>query len=346
VTERIRVLVCDDSAFARKVLRDVLARDPGIEVVGAARDGLDALEKIAALRPDVITLDLVMPNLDGLGLLEELAPDGPRVVVVTSSAEDSELVVRALQAGAITAIHKPTALATDRLYDVADEVLAAVRLAAGARPSGSAPPEAPRWTAPPRSDARVDLVAIGASTGGPRAITRVLEGLPGTFPAAIAIVVHMPIGYTDAFARRLDELCPLEVLEARAGLELRPGRAVIARAGMHLGFERVGAEVHATLGVRPLETPHRPAVDVLFQSAAHVYGDRVLGVVLTGMGNDGLAGAREIRRVGGDVIVESVSSCVVYGMPRSVADAGLASAEGDISAIASMISERVGPPVA
>lgn len=342
MSTRIRVLVCDDSAFARKVLRDVLTRDPDIEVVGAARDGLDALEKIASLRPDVVTLDLVMPNLDGLGLLEELPPDGPRVVVVSSSSEDSELVVRALQAGAITAVHKPTSLATDRLYEVADEVIGSVRLAAAARPSEAAPPPPPRWSLPPAGERRVDLVAIGASTGGPRAITRVLEALPSTFPAPVAVVVHMPIGYTEAFARRLDELCALEVLEAREGLELRPGRVVVARAGMHLGFGRVGSEVRAQLGVRPLETPHRPSVDVLFHSAAQVYGARVLGVVLTGMGNDGLAGAREIRRLGGDVIVEAVSSCVVYGMPRSVAEAGLASAEADISAMAAVIGQRVG----
>jgi two-component system chemotaxis response regulator CheB len=340
----IRVLVCDDSAFARKVLRDVLAGEPDVELVGTARDGLDALEKISALRPDVVTLDLVMPHLDGLGVLAELGADGPRVVVVSSSAEDSELVVRALQAGAITFVHKPTALATDRLYEVGDEVRRAIQLAASARPLPAQGPPVPIPTEIAIGAARVDLVAIGASTGGPRAVTRVLEALPRDLPVPIAVVVHMQVGYTEAFAKRLDQTCALEVVEARDGLELRPGRVVVARAGMHLAVARAEASLVARLDVQPLDTPHRPALDVLFATAAEAMGRRVLGVVLTGMGNDGTAGARAIRARGGAVIVESASTCVVYGMPRSVVDAGLASGEAPIDEIAAAILERAVTP--
>ncbi|MDQ3037197.1 MAG: chemotaxis-specific protein-glutamate methyltransferase CheB [Myxococcota bacterium] len=338
----LRVLLCDDSAFARKVLRDVLAQAPSIEVVGTARDGLDALEKIAALRPDVITVDLVMPHLDGLGLLTELGTDGPRAVVVSSSAEDSDLVVRALQAGAITSVQKPTALATDRLYEIGAEVVRAVLLAGDARPATDPAPVPVIPVPVPTGVARVDVVAIGASTGGPRAITRVLESLPASFPAPIVLVVHMPVGYTDAFARRLDETCALEVIEAHDGIELRPGRVVIARAGMHLVVGRTRSGLVGRLDVQPLGTAHRPSVDVLFQSAATA--GRVLGVVLTGMGNDGTSGARAIRAAGGEVIVESASSCVVYGMPRSVVEAGLASGDAPIDGIAALIIERAVEP--
>lgn len=332
----VRVLVCDDSAFARKVIRDVLAQEPGVEVVGTARDGLDALEKIASLRPDVLTLDLVMPHLDGLGLLAELPSDGPRVVVVSSSAEDSDLVVRALQAGAITSVHKPTALATDRLYEIGSELIRAVLLAGAARPvlePTPTPVPVPHDVA--TGTPRFDLVALGASTGGPRALTRVLEALPANFPIPLALVVHMPVGYTDAFARRLDETCPLEVVEASDGMELRRGRVVVARAGMHLVVERGPTSLVARLGLQPLDTPHRPAVDVLFQSAAAV--GRVLGVVLTGMGSDGMVGARAIRASGGEVLVESASSCVVYGMPRAVVEAGLATDDAPISRMVELI---------
>lgn len=334
----LRLLVCDDSAFARKVLREVLAQEPGIEVVGAARDGLDALEKIATLRPDVVTLDLAMPHLDGLGVLAELAPGGPRAVVVSSSAEDSELVVRALQAGAVAFVQKPTALASERLYEIRDELVGAIRLAGEAHAPAQEPAvEPPRELRPGLVAPVAELIVIGASTGGPRALTRTLEALPASFPVPIAAVVHMPLGYTEAFAERLEEGCALEVLEARDGLELRLGRVLIARAGMHLLVRREGSVLVARLALEPLDTPHRPAVDVLFDSAARAAGARVLGVVLTGMGSDGTAGARAIRAAGGAVVVESAASCVVYGMPRCVVEAGLATAEAPTSGMAALI---------
>jgi two-component system, chemotaxis family, protein-glutamate methylesterase/glutaminase len=331
---RVRVLVVDDSAFARKVVRQVLEGNDAVEVVGTARDGLDALEKIAALRPDVVTVDLVMPQLDGLGLLAALpAENPPRVVVVSSASGDSDLVVAAMQAGAVTAVHKPTALATDRLYDISHDLVTAVLRAAEAAPP-PAPAVAPRPIAVvggPTVQRR--LVVFGASTGGPNAVTRVLTALPASFPVPIALVVHMPVGYTEAFARRLDEQCALEVVEARDQLALVPGRVVIGRAGLHLVVRASSAALTARLDALPLDRPHRPSVDVLFASAARAVGADALGVVFTGMGDDGLAGARAITGAGGAVITQSASSCVVYGMPRCVVEAGLSVESADIEGI-------------
>ncbi len=343
---RAKVLVVDDSAFARKVLRELIARAPELEVVGIARDGLEALEKIAELKPDVITLDLVMPNLDGLGVLAALPRPGPRAVVVSMAGEDSALAVAALQAGAVGLVRKPTALATDRLYELGDELIAAVRAAAIARQPQQIPDEPPLAPASlpaafarPRTGPRVQFLALGASTGGPQALTRIVRELPADLPVAAAIVLHLPAGYTAAFAERLDRESALEVVEAREGLEFVPGRVVVARAGLHLKLERRDAAVVARLGISPADTPHRPSVDVLFESAAAVFGAGALGVILSGMGDDGLAGARLIHAAGGRLLTQSEDTCVVYGMPRAVVEAGLSSGAVAIERMARAIVE-------
>ena len=339
MTERIRVLVVDDSAFARKVLREALSADARIDVVGIARDGLDAIEKIAELSPDVVTLDLVMPNLDGLGVLEALRiqPRAPRVVVVTMTDPVSVLGVAALTAGAFDVVHKPTALATDRLYELSDELVAKV-VAAARAPADMH--QAPRM-APPSSRERgashTSILVVGASTGGPRAVTALLHALPAQLAVPVAIVVHMPPGYTEAFAARLDGEVALRVREAQDGMAFEPGSVVIARAGMHLRVEHGGAK----LDVRPVEHLHRPSVDELFSSAAATHGAGVLAVVLTGMGSDGLEGARAIRAAGGRVIVEAPSSCVVYGMPRAVFEAGLANEQVPLEEMPRKILEQI-----
>jgi two-component system chemotaxis response regulator CheB len=322
----VRVLVVDDSAFARKVIRELLEGDARFEVVDIARDGLDALEKIAQLTPDVVTLDLVMPGLDGLGVLRATRTLGlataPRFVVVSMAEDDSDLVVSALQQGAVDFVHKPTALATDRLFELREELREKVLAAAAAAGIDRVrTPEPVTWPIDPAS-LRRDIVLIGASTGGPQALSALLAALPATFPVPIAIVLHMPVGYTEALARRLDQTCDLEVIEAFDGVELRPGRAVVARAGMHLRVQRA-LSIVGRLDVRPFDKPHRPSVDVLFSSAAEALRDRCLGVVLTGMGDDGLLGARDLHRAGSLLITEARSSCVVYGMPRCVEVAGL-----------------------
>ncbi|WP_163991859.1 chemotaxis-specific protein-glutamate methyltransferase CheB [Pyxidicoccus caerfyrddinensis] len=343
-TPPIRVLVVDDSAFARKVLRQVLSNAEGLEVVGTARDGLDALEKIAELSPHVLTLDLVMPGLDGLGVLRALAsnPSAPRVVVVSSAGEESELAVSALHAGAVELVNKPTALATDRLYELGAELVEAVRTAAAAVPH-PAPDVAPAAAPAPAgvSGPSRKLVVVGTSTGGPQALTRLLSSLPADFPAPLALALHIPVGYTLAVARRLDAQCALEVLEAEDGVELRPGRVVLARAGHHLKVERHGAVSLARLDRQPLRMPHHPSVDVLFESAAKAWGPDAVGVVLTGMGEDGREGARAIRAAGGTVLTEAESSCVVYGMPRAVEEAGLATATAPLENMVALLERHL-----
>ena len=349
---RVRIVVVDDSAVARKFLRDILSARADFEVVAIARDGIDALERIAELEPDVVTLDLVMPNLDGVGVLEALKdrPNRPEVVVVSMSGDDSELGVAALAAGAFEVVKKPTALPTQRFFELSDELCEKV-LAAARRRARSA--ERARWGCVGRAghpsdetDSRqpstVRLVVIGASTGGPQALTQLVRALPANFPVPIAIVLHMPEGYTEAFARRLDADCALSVSEASEGLSLQPGTVVVARAGMHLSLVTASERALVVeLAITPLGTPHRPSVDVLFESAARALGGRVLGVVLTGMGSDGLAGSRAIRNAGGQVLTEAERSCVVYGMPRSVVEAGLSSAEAPIERMATLIQRNL-----
>lgn len=344
----VRVLVVDDSAFARKVMREVLMNDPRIEVVAIARDGLDALEKVAELRPDVITLDLVMPELDGIGVLTALRdlPDPPRVVVVSMSDAESMLGVAALQTGAFDVVHKPTALATDRLYALGEELVQKVLLAADARfgvtHAPARPSRRPATPVPAKLQANnTKIVVVGASTGGPRAVTQLLRALPGTLPVPVAVVVHMPAGYTEAFANRLDRECMLDVVEASEGLVLRPGLVVIARAGIHLKLRKVNDVLSVRLDVEPIESLHRPSVDSLFESAAQELGAATLGVVLTGMGSDGVVGSRAIRGRGGRVLVEDASTCVVHGMPRAVAEEGLANAQLPLHEIAAAIVERL-----
>jgi two-component system chemotaxis response regulator CheB len=339
----IRVLVVDDSAFARKVLRQVLTGAQGLTVVDTARDGLDALEKIAELKPDVVTLDLVMPHLDGLGVLRALAgAPSPRVVVVSSAGEESELAVSALQAGAVELVHKPTALATDRLYELGAELVAKVNAAAHAvvRPGVDVDPVVKPGLQEARAFSR-QLVVVGTSTGGPAALTRLLSALPADFPAPLALALHIPPGYTEALAKRINEQSALEVVEAADGVELRAGRAVLARAGMHLRVEREGERAWTRLDRLPASTPHHPSVDVLFQSAAASWGADAVGVVLTGMGDDGLLGSRAIRAAGGCVLTESADSCVVYGMPRVVDEAGLSNGSATLKELPTLLGRYV-----
>jgi len=332
----IRVLIVDDSAFARKVLREALARSADVEVVGVARDGLEALEKVAELKPDVMTLDLVMPNLDGLGTLRALPPDGPRVVVVSISGADSALGLEALQSGAVDLVHKPTALATERLYDLSAELVGKVVAAAGARPPVAKTPP-PVLSEPVPKVSAIRLVVIGTSTGGPAALTRLLPALPRDLPAAVAVALHIPAGYTEALARRLDDICAVHVVEASDGAELAPGTVAIARGGLHLRVSGQSGRLTTHVSPEPLTAPFCPSVDVLFESAAATLGPAVLGIVLTGMGSDGLIGATAIRAGGGRVLTEAERSCVVYGMPRAVAEAGQSDGQAPIDQMAAAI---------
>lgn len=333
-----RVLVVDDSAFARTVLSRVLKASGSIDVIGTARDGEDALAQIAEHDPDLVTLDLTMPNKDGLDVLRALqGKRRPRVLVVSVSTIDSAPGVEALALGAIDIISKPTALATDRLYELGSELVDKVLAATAVH---DAPAPDPVRAVAPASDAPIELVMIGTSTGGPQALTRVLAALPADLNAAVAVVLHIPVGYTEALAKRLDGSSPLEVVEAYEGVELRRGRVVLARAGQHLKLRRDGDRLLGHLDALPIR-PHTPAVDELFASGAEVCGARCLGVVLTGMGDDGLVGARAIAKAGGALLTEAASTTVVYGMPRVVFEAGIGARQAALDNIATEIISHV-----
>jgi len=348
----IRVLVVDDSAFVRKVVTQILSRSPFVEVVGAARDGAEALELAARHQPDVITLDLMMPRMNGVEFLRRQMAVRPVAVVACSIASESgEMAIDAFDAGAVEFVQKPTALATDRLYDIGEELVAKVKAASLVRMATITPAldtrAAASFTARPidgrgRASTQSDVVVLGISTGGPQALRQLIPQLPAGFPVPIVMVLHMPVGYTAMYADRLNAICALEVVEAREGDLLRPGAAFLAPAGRHVTLERQpDSSVRVHLDLRPFDTQHRPSVDVLFRSAAEVYGQRVLGVVMTGMGSDGLLGAGYIKARGGRVVTEAESSCVVYGMPRSVDEAALSDRSVPLAQMAACIAEMV-----
>ena len=344
MTEIVRVVVVDDSAYVRKVFKEMLSRSPFIEVVGTARDGAEALDLVAETGPDVVTCDLNMPEMDGLAFVRAQMARRPVPILVISIASGSgEQVLAALDAGAVDFIQKPTALATDRLLEISEELVDKVKNAAHAAPMRAVlTPEAlaPVAAAARTGDATADVIVIGASTGGPQALKVLMARLPAACPAPVALVLHMPLGYTEMYAVKLNEVAPLTVVEAHGGEEVAAGMAFLAPAGRHLTFARDAAGVVRTrLGLHPLDTPHRPAVDVLFQSAAEVFGSRVLGVVMTGMGADGREGAAWIKAKGGRVITEAEETCVVYGMPRSVVEAGLSDAAVPLDGLARTIME-------
>lgn len=343
----LRVVVIDDSAYVRKVVREILSRSPFVEVVGTARDGVEALDMVERLDPDVVTCDLIMPELDGVGFVREQMQRRPVPIIIMSIAnETAEAALTALDAGAIDFVQKPTALASEKIFEVSTELIEKVK-AAGAISLNRLPlaPVAPIAVTPATSvsgNHSVDLVVLGISTGGPQALKRLIPQFPKDFPAPIVMVMHMPIGYTEMYAAKLNELSALEVREAAAGDEIRPGRVLLAPAGRHLTLIReANGKVVTHLDARPFNTLHKPSVDVLFQSAAEVYGNRVLGVVMTGMGSDGKQGAAWIKSQGGLVFTEAESSCVVYGMPSVVVEAGLSDRSVALEDMAQAIMEVV-----
>jgi two-component system chemotaxis response regulator CheB len=342
VNEIARVLIVDDSAYVRKVIRQMLSRSPFLEVVGAARDGREALELARELEPHVITCDLNMPELDGIGFIKgQMASRPVPIVVVSVASESGEMVLAALDAGAVDFVQKPTALATDRVLEIADELIDKVKAAAVARPAPIRDLRPSVLVAPATARA-VDIIVIGISTGGPQALKMVIPRLPAELPVPMAIVLHMPVGYTELYARKLNEQSAVTVVESQGGEMVTKGTVYLAPAGRHLTLRRVAdGSVVTHLDVRPLDTLYRPSVDALFHSAADVYGSRVLGVVMTGMGSDGRAGAAWIKAKGGTVLTESEASCVVYGMPRSIVEAGLSDGQVPVDRMADALVARV-----
>ncbi len=323
----IRVLVVDDSATVRALLSRRLNADPAVEVVGTASDGLEALERIAELRPDVVTLDIEMPRLDGLGTLKRIMQLFPMPVVMVSSQtrDGADATLQALELGAVDFIEKASFRELGAPDAMADAVSQKVRNAATARlvasPTAEPPPLRPVPTVEAGRRWLGKTVLIGSSTGGPPALRRLLERLPADIDVPILLVQHMPPGFTRSLADRLDKLCSLRVEEASEGARLEPGKALLAPGGRHMKLRRSGT---ISLSDGPPECGVRPSVNVTMESLVAVAGDQVVAAVLTGMGNDGTRGAGLIKQAGGHVIAEAESSCVVYGMPRAVVDAGFA----------------------
>lgn len=344
MSQVIRVLVVDDSAFVRKTVREMLTRNPYIDVVGAARDGVEAIELVEQLNPDVVTCDLNMPRAGGGEFVRQQMAKRPVPILLFSSADaDAADALAALEAGAVDFVRKPTALANDDLLQIKDELVDKVKAAARVpmRLLG-APPAIlngePKANASWKKARGVDAVVIGISTGGPQALRLLIPQLPKDFPVPVAIVLHMPVGFTALYASKLGEISRLEVREAAEGDEFRQGSVLVAAAGRHLSLVRKAeGRVVAHLSRQPTDSLHRPSVDVLFQSAAELYGERTLGVVMTGMGSDGRDGAAWIKAKGGSVITEAEESCVIYGMPRSVVEAGLSDHAVPLSKMADTI---------
>ncbi len=347
---KIRVVVVDDSALVRSMLTEIINRQPDMECIGAAADPLVAREMIRNLNPDVITLDVEMPRMDGIDFLSKLMRLRPMPVVMVSTLTErgAEVTLKALELGAIDFVAKPKIGVADGLKQLANEITDKVRIAAKARihrsPTPANAPAAPATTsarpgagagggaasspaasaASPASLGRLStekLVFIGASTGGTEATKEVLLALPADAPAVV-ITQHMPPGFTKSYAARLDSLCRIRVKEATDGERVLPGHAYIAPGGMHLSVERSGANYIARVQDGDPVNRHKPSVEVLFKSAARVVGRNAIGIMLTGMGADGAKAMREMKDAGAYCVAQDEASCVVFGMPREAIAAG------------------------
>jgi two-component system chemotaxis response regulator CheB len=334
----IKVMVVDDSAVVRQVLIGLLEAAPGIEVLWAVADPLLAIERMKQAWPDVIVLDVEMPRMDGITFLKKIMQERPTPVVICSTLTEkgAKTTMEALASGAVAVIAKPKLGLKQFLTDSAEELIATVRMAAranvrrlAARP-GPAPVAAPKHTAdvilaPGSGRAMAQtterVVAIGTSTGGTQALEEVLTTLPQVCPG-IVIVQHMPEKFTAAFAARLDGLCRIEVREAQHNDRVLPGRALIAPGGRHLVLKRSGAQYFVEVLDGPQVNRHRPSVDVLFRSVARCAGPNALGVIMTGMGDDGAAGLLEMREAGARTVAQDEQSCVVFGMPKEAIKRG------------------------
>lgn len=323
----IRVLVIDDSPFARAAMAEMLSSVPGIEVSGTAVDGVDGLVQAVRTRPDVITLDLEMPNLDGYSFLRLAARDLRVPVVVVSGADPAECAPLAFELGAADYLTRPGARAVREIFSIKEELKRALFSASAA---SDAPDPAPRNYE--------GVVCVGASSGGPTAVRRLVRALPADFPAPVFVAMHMPTWLGRPFAERLASETPLEVCLAEEGLPVRGGTVVVAPGGRHLSFRRSGNEVRVSLLMKNPQDLYAPSVDKLFSSASAVWGEALVGVVLTGMGTDGTRGGAEVIQRGGELIVQSPESSVAPGMPGAALEAGLTGTVLEPEAIARRIA--------
>ena len=331
-TGLVRVLVVDDSLFMRTALTRMIESDPALRVVGWASHGLEALERAESLDPDVVTLDIQMPRLDGLGTLRQMMQQSPRPVIMVSalSQQGAEAVLEALDQGAFDCIAKPISANHLEIVRIREDLIAKVKAAAAAKwlrwrkPAPTPVPQAAEDTA--MRGAPPQVIAIGSSTGGPKALQAIIGGLPGDLQAGVVIVQHMPAGFTGPFARRLDSMSRLTVREAESDDTVEPGVVLVAPAGRHLTVMRRGnGRVMARLWDQSpdgLERRHTPSVDVMMHSVAETFGSQAMGVILTGMGSDGASGMKKIADAGGYTVGQDEATCTVYGMPRAAATLG------------------------
>jgi two-component system chemotaxis response regulator CheB len=342
MAEKIKVMIVDDSALVRQVVSQALATDPGIEVIATASDPIFALQKMKTLWPDVLVIDIEMPRMDGITFLKKIMAEHPTPVVVCSSLAEkgTQATFEALAAGAISIITKPKIGLKDFLEDASNDIVQAVRSAARAniralqggaragvpaaafnRPKNSADVMLSAGTHRALERTTDQVVAIGTSTGGTQALEAVLTKLPATC-LGIVIVQHMPEKFTAMFAERLNSLCQIEVLEAKNGDRVIPGRALIAPGGKHMMLKRNGAQYVVDVADGPLVNRHKPSVDVLFRSVAKFAGANALGIIMTGMGDDGARGMKEMHDAGAKTIAQDEASCVVFGMPKEAIKLG------------------------
>ncbi|MGO9088516.1 MAG: protein-glutamate methylesterase/protein-glutamine glutaminase [Terriglobales bacterium] len=324
---RIRVLVVDDSALMRKLIPQMLAADESLEVVGTAMDGTFCLKKIEDLKPNVITLDLEMPGMNGIDTLKEIMRRQPVPVIVFSShsTEGASVTMKALGLGAFDFVTKPKD-ASAHMAETARELIGKVKAAAECKlkPRLLAGTQPKKEKASVSSSGPTRVVGIGVSTGGPQAMEYLLQQLPGDFPGTIVVVQHMPDGFTDMFARRLDETCSLRVKEAQSGDLLQRGRVLICPGSRHMKVKRLPLGDIAVLNDEPRVNGHRPSADVLLRSLAEEFKTQAVGVLMTGMGDDGAEGLGAVKKEGGMTIAQSEDSCVVYGMPKAAIERGYA----------------------
>jgi two-component system chemotaxis response regulator CheB len=340
----IRILVVDDSPFMRKSLQKMLEEAPDLRVVATARDGIDALEKIQEHKPDIVTLDIEMPRMDGLTCLKKIMADHPMPVLMVSSLtqEGAQATLDALSIGALDFIAKENSFASMSILQIQQDLQEKVRRLATsprfhkAMPSASAPPPAvvaapPKPSAAPKpfptsgsslGSPQADLLVIGSSTGGPKALQDILPALPASLPVPCLIVQHMPSTFTKPFADRLNGLCQVHVKEAEQGEPLKAGTVYIAPGGIHMTYGARGAKGCIELSPEPVSSLHRPSVDVLFLSVSELFKGQVLAGIFTGMGADGAKGMEQLKKKGAHTLAESEESCVVYGMPRAAVERG------------------------
>lgn len=329
MAEKIRVVVADDSALMRKKISEILQSDPDIEVVAVVRDGREAVEAVHSLKPDVVTLDIEMPVLDGFHALGYIMSEIPTPCIIISAfvQPDAQETIRALEFGAVDFVLKPSGVISTDIGKLAEEIIAKVKLASKVEVSKLKV----IWAEKAQEPAKLlkkpvgisKAFAIASSTGGTQALATILPSLRGDFPGTVLVVQHMPAGFTQGLAERLNWQSKIRVVEAQDMMPIKPAQVIIAKGGLHMEVAGTIDKPYITLNDKPVKLGVKPNANIMMESMAKVFQDKSVGVVLTGMGSDGTEGARAIKAVGGYVIAEDQSSCVIYGMPKVVKEAGL-----------------------